>query len=855
MAGKQGGKGGRRKPTRKQNRHGNSEGNRSSRRQEAPSQTSGSQTDGQVSSSANVVPLAETSDPPGNYDTDPDSRTGDEDFSDADHDRKKSWNHVQREKVDEEHELSPNYSYSSEESDQNYTRQDKKHDPKDWEEEEVEQYHQLQTQIIQQDQEQQHEQYNHDDHGFTQFNIQPLQQSQHDNNEVQEEEGNDEDYSDSEGEEDEDEEAPLFFTPSNNFNSATDTYSEQHIKGEDWGVDYLLSRANRKERERKQQFEIDQQRQSQKQSQWWWGKNEDDDWDDVDFDNYHNSSFKCRRGVKYIVVFALTFTAVIAFLARGKLGSRSTQHADSEESEQLASHHGSVPSSRWGHRFDDDDAAIDNDGDDTIEIVDSRNDVGVPKYHKHSHSNHHSQLTPEEKALDQENWEDYEMEVANVLADASPGWDIHSKTGGNDTDNDSNDGFTDHWVQYYDKSSQWYYYFHRETNTTQWEKPEVDEGVVLLGITYGTGSEYIIEKGDTIESEQLVDEENDVATVNDTSVSIEADSPPIFTELSDFDSQEVLDRYKDSYWRWNHPYRIPERTDAWGGIDVPVFWRVPLSGATTVEEIFTHCYNMIVAGTTGASKDGKSVLNRNISEHLSVLTFDDGAHYLNIDMNTLEGVQAARKAGLGRSGVADVIITRYMYNAADLFKDTGHTGRCFTILRHPIDRAVALFHSLKRNGAKAVSGMTINQYANSSLAEENWMTRMITNTMEKKLTERHLQVAKEVIGRKCLVGFIDKNFEETMDRFTKFFRWENLKSVNKHHVVGSASSEENDLEGKRKCASKLVKTGVNRHQYAKVPETSEVWRLLRAKNTYDIELYKYAEAIYYKQNVVFDINE
>lgn len=33
-----------------------------------------------------------------------------------------------------------------------------------------------------------------------------------------------------------------------------------------------------------------------------------------------------------------------------------------------------------------------------------------------------------------------------------------------------------------------------------------------------------------------------------------------------------------------------------------------------MEEIFTHCYNMIVAGTTGTSKDGKAVLRQNISE-------------------------------------------------------------------------------------------------------------------------------------------------------------------------------------------------------------------------------------------------
>ena len=44
-------------------------------------------------------------------------------------------------------------------------------------------------------------------------------------------------------------------------------------------------------------------------------------------------------------------------------------------------------------------------------------------------------------------------------------------------------------------------------------------------------------------------------------------------------------------------------------------------------------------------------------------------------MSTKEGIQTAKKAGLGQSGVADVILTRYLYNVAELFKDTGHTGR------------------------------------------------------------------------------------------------------------------------------------------------------------------------------------
>lgn len=58
-------------------------------------------------------------------------------------------------------------------------------------------------------------------------------------------------------------------------------------------------------------------------------------------------------------------------------------------------------------------------------------------------------------------------------------------------------------------------------------------------------------------------------------------------------------------------------------------------------------------------------------KHLSVYTLEDGSHYLNIDLRTPHGISLARTAGLGQSGVADVILTRYIFNAADLFRDTG----------------------------------------------------------------------------------------------------------------------------------------------------------------------------------------
>lgn len=132
------------------------------------------------------------------------------------------------------------------------------------------------------------------------------------------------------------------------------------------------------------------------------------------------------------------------------------------------------------------------------------------------------------------------------------------------------------------------------------------------------------------------------------------------------------------------------------------------------------------------------------------------------------------------------------------------------------------------------------------------MTRMITDTMEGKVTQQHLQAAKEVIGRKCLVGLLSQ-MTESMERFAKFFRWEEIKSINTRH--GDIISKEKDSEGKRKCFRNLLEKGVNRHQYTKFTKTSKVWKYLEEKNVYDIELYEYAEAMYHKQQVVYQEDE
>jgi len=505
-------------------------------------------------------------------------------------------------------------------------------------------------------------------------------------------------------------------------------------------------------------------------------------------------------------------------------------------------------------------------------------------------------LTPaQQKLKNQREWEEYEMEVAQLLADSRPGWDVRSKHGGavpventrdgngdtntnteSKTDNRSgrNDGFEHHWVQYYDKHSREHYYYHVETNTTQWQRPPLVQGVVLLGFDAGSGKEYVIEKFE--ERDPAVEEPDHELnhhsdgilegktnrTIENDNTSETKDKEEVVEDVdfyghhgeddeaaSSFDAEKVLAKYKDSYWRWNHPFRHQaEVKDLFGPVDTPVFWRVPLSAATTVEQIMTHCYKMVVAGTTGSSDDGKVVLSKNVSDHLTIYTLENGAHYLNVDITTPEKIERAKDLGLASSGVADVILTRYLYHAADLFENTARTGRCFTVLRHPVERAVAMFHTLRTKGK--LGNMTLEEYADSE-AEDNWMTRMITNQMEGALTHKHFDVAREVFGRKCLVGLTSK-MDESIHRFARFFKWDIDESIRSDG--GGRPKATQKPEEKHSCSKKLAEDGVNVHNYPQkaLSKDSTVWKKLARRNKYDIELYEYAEAMYYQQHVVYE---
>lgn len=166
-------------------------------------------------------------------------------------------------------------------------------------------------------------------------------------------------------------------------------------------------------------------------------------------------------------------------------------------------------------------------------------------------------------------------------------------------------------------------------------------------------------------------------------------------------------------------------------------------------------------------------------------------------------------------------------------------GRMFTIMRDPIERAISLFHYLsiaywEPTYDPSLKTMSIEMWARSNdRIEYNWMTRFLSNNLEANLTSYDLNIAKQVLRQKCLVGVLEAK-EESIMRLHKYFNW-----------------EMNDSKS-RECTERVVQWGwVNKNSHPLIDSQSLAYQLLVESNNYDIKLYEYAKLLFDEQSILF----
>ena len=161
--------------------------------------------------------------------------------------------------------------------------------------------------------------------------------------------------------------------------------------------------------------------------------------------------------------------------------------------------------------------------------------------------------------------------------------------------------------------------------------------------------------------------------------------------------------------------------------DIAFFWHIPKCGGTTLQDLMMHCLGMV-----GANEVGGTYVNNG---PLQIVQLDNGNRYVNVDVSQPDGIQHAHDLGFASSGLADVALSSRFHNAAILFtpNDSAQSdvakGRCFTLLRHPVKRAISMFYYLRsatweNTYNKIYQNMTIEDYAISQYAEDNWIGKL-----------------------------------------------------------------------------------------------------------------------------------
>lgn len=310
-------------------------------------------------------------------------------------------------------------------------------------------------------------------------------------------------------------------------------------------------------------------------------------------------------------------------------------------------------------------------------------------------------------------------------------------------------------------------------------------------------------------------------------------------------------------------------------LERPVVWDVPQSGGGTLQTIFGSCLHLVQCNrdysfnhhATGSSTkrnlmelvtrdDVKDVIEQSntmkmnrqhesyepqkplhpqAEEDPALKTgFHRSSTYVNVDCSSSEGVDRGIAHDLAKSDLTDVFYSHDPYDIARLFAPpTEVYGRGVVMIRNPIRRAVATYKRLQIKRPDMLEDMSLERFAASHLLQDNFLTRTLSRNKHDPLTEADINLAKEVLKRKFVVGLYD-HFEDSVRRFEAFFGWK----------LG---------EGTNSCQSEAVQQELNLgyNDFDTLPYDS-AYAAIAEKNRADLELFKFAEYLYkYQERAVF----
>ena len=320
---------------------------------------------------------------------------------------------------------------------------------------------------------------------------------------------------------------------------------------------------------------------------------------------------------------------------------------------------------------------------------------------------------------------------------------------------------------------------------------------------------------------------------------------------------------------------------------IPFFWHIPRSGGTTLSTLFGSCLGLVQATSSYSSPaiykrwEDPELANRFKDPKLYVVHLKK-QQFVNVDLNDFEGVMRAVKGKLVSSMLADLIVVQDVSLGSFLLEDGPNVndrvttsaegnnkpefkGVMFAMFRHPMDRAISSFYSQQEvhdvHFDPSMQIYSLTDWANSPQYINDYMVRSLVGKLNERspqnqppLHREDLDIAKEILRRKCVIGLMEEK-TESLKRFEKFFGWSPEARRNSLSMLDEEEVERAQAEKWRKeivkdeeCKDRLLHYHWEKKHKHPLPEENDAsYKLLESKNRYDMELYIYARQLFEEQ--------
>mmetsp|Transcript_23238 Transcript_23238/g.41663 ORF Transcript_23238/g.41663 Transcript_23238/m.41663 type:complete len:642 (-) Transcript_23238:21-1946(-) len=327
---------------------------------------------------------------------------------------------------------------------------------------------------------------------------------------------------------------------------------------------------------------------------------------------------------------------------------------------------------------------------------------------------------------------------------------------------------------------------------------------------------------------------------------------------------------------------------------VPFFWHIPRTGGTTISTLLATCHSLVQATSSFSSptvytRGNDGALASRFRDPTLYVVQTGGKQFVNVDLDSLEGMTRAVNGKLIEKELADVVAVPDVRLGSLLFGDAAnhiheegggdekedekqkekeYKGVLFAMFRHPIDRAESWFYhkqSVKDSVHydPSLEIYSLADWINSPSYITDYMVRTLVGKIDSwsatdnspyrppvPLTHDDLDAAKEILRRKCIIGLLEEK-GESIKRFEKFFGWNAdvhstslflLEDEETAHAVQAARWKDVKDE---ECGDRLLHWNwMNKNKHPMLDEdggsSSVAYNLLESKNRYDIEVSVYA---------------